>query len=187
MVKTAVDPNLIDRACSGDAAAIEAMLLLYQPMVTRFAHKYCATPEDVEDAVQETLWIAAQKIGSLRVAAAFVSWLFRVVKNQCIRLLEGPSGNVELDNWVRDDRAGLNADVLQEESIEDDVLLHRDVLNALGSLPQAYREILIMRDLQEMSTPEVAAALGLSTETIKSRLHRARNIMRQQLAAWAEQ
>src|SRR4051794_20614683 len=80
-------PALITAACEGDPDAIEQLLLYYHPTITRFARKYCATPEDVEDAVQETLWITSQKIGTLRVTSAFVSWVFRVVQRECYRLL----------------------------------------------------------------------------------------------------
>lgn len=66
-------PELIESAWQGDTEAIEQLLLQYQPALTRFAYKYCATPEDVEDAVQETLWIVYQKISSLRSTSAFVS------------------------------------------------------------------------------------------------------------------
>ncbi|QBD77262.1 hypothetical protein EPA93_15180 [Ktedonosporobacter rubrisoli] len=58
------DAQLIPDAVDGDPAAIEQLLGKYHPSVTRFARKFCATPEDVEDAVQETLWIAAQRIGA---------------------------------------------------------------------------------------------------------------------------
>ena len=97
-------PNvpLIDAAISGQADSVEAMLIHYQPTISRFARKYCATPEDVEDAVQETLWIAAQKIGSLRVSSAFVSWLFKVVRNQCFRLLRITRREEPLDSMEKE-------------------------------------------------------------------------------------
>src|SRR5215475_3122926 len=87
-MKSAPDLTLIEAASKGDTEAIEQLLLQYHPTITRFAQKYCATPEDVEDAVQETLWIAAQKIGTLQVTSAFISWLFQVVRRHCFRLLK---------------------------------------------------------------------------------------------------
>ncbi len=79
--------QLVESARAGDAAAIQALIVRYQPDVAKFARTVCATPEDAEDAVQEALWIAVQRLGTLRVASAFTSWLFQVVKHECFRLL----------------------------------------------------------------------------------------------------
>ena len=172
-MKTTTDLQLIEAACQGDPEALEALLLQYHPMVTRFARKYCATPEDVEDAVQETLWIAAQKIDTLRVTSAFISWVFQVVRRQCFRLLriqqrETPVNGSDLPDQVKDNP-------------EHSCSLHLDVAKALAGLPPTYREVLILRDLQGLTAPEVAAMLGVTIETVKSRLHRARNLVRQTL------
>lgn len=169
-----IDAELIGAACQGNAGAIEEVLCRYSPAVTRFARRYCATPEDVEDAVQETLWIAARKIGTVRVAAAFVSWLFQVVRNECYRLLRFKRREIAL------------ADPGEWHSPETELLLRQDVIEALQALAPAYREVLIRRDLQGLSGPEVAGELGLTIETVKSRLHRARALMRASLAAWRE-
>jgi RNA polymerase sigma factor (sigma-70 family) len=172
------EPSLIDSARQGNTEAIEQLLMQCQPAVTKFARKYCVTPEDVEDAVQETLWIASQKIGSLRVSAAFVGWLFRVVRNRCYRLLHYTRHEIALDN------EDLLDDI--EPDTEQYCLLKQEVISALASLPPLYRQIVIMRDLEEMTAPEVAATLGLTIETVKSRLHRGRNLLRVSLAHWVE-
>jgi RNA polymerase sigma factor (sigma-70 family) len=170
--------SLISAAHAGDIEALEQLLLQYHPTVTRFARKFCATPEDVEDAVQETLWIASQKIGTLRVATAFVSWLFRVVQHQCYRLLHHKAHEEGLHELVNIDYA--------DESPEYCVLLQHDIVAALAKLPTNYRQVLIMRDIQELTAPEVAVQLGLTIETVKSRLHRARGALRESLSTWRE-
>ena len=174
------DPQLVEAACLGDAEAIEQLLLQYHPTLTRFARKFCATPEDVEDAVQETLWIAYQKIGALRTSAAFASWVFRIVKHQCYRLLRIKKREYEMadmpDGHILDD----------DDNHERYTALKQDVVEALACLPAAQRQVLIMRDIQNMTGPEVAAVLGLSIETVKSRLHRARSVLRQHLEHWNE-
>src|SRR5262245_58286090 len=145
--------ELIEAACAGDVEAIEALLLQHHPTLTRLAYKYCATPEDVEDAVQETLWIASQRIGSLRVAAAFVSWTFQIVKRECLRLLRRyKNSDVELDEFSSDEK---------ESGLEKSVLLKCDVVTALTALPFHYRQVLVLRDVEGLSAPETAAQLGV--------------------------
>ena len=170
-------PDLMTAACDGDSEAIEQMLLHYQPLITRFAHQYCATPQDIEDAVQETLWIASQKIGTVRVAAAFASWLFKIVEHQCYRLLHHKKREESLDALPEADYAN--------ESPEYCAALRSDVVTALAKLPSSYRQVVILRDIQGLTAPEVASRLELTVETVKSRLHRARNLLRESLQEWA--
>lgn len=169
--------QLIEDARQGDAAAIRALLARCQPDVARFARTVCATPEDAEDAVQEALWVAAQKIGALRVAAAFTTWLFQVVKHECYRLLRHARHEASLEHIVE----RLPA---HDHKTVDHAALSRDVAAAIASLEPPYRQVLIMRDVQAMTAPEVAAALGLTVSAVKSRLHRARLHMRTELQPW---
>jgi RNA polymerase sigma factor (sigma-70 family) len=168
--------HLIDAAITGQADSVEELLIHYQPTISRFARKYCATPEDVEDAVQETLWIASQKIGTLRVSSALVSWLFKVVRNYCYRLLRIKRREEPLEGSARLAEA--------EDDGELQIALRRDIAEAVARLPSTYRQVLIMRDIEDMTAPQVAAALGITVETVKARLHRARASLREALAGW---
>jgi RNA polymerase sigma factor (sigma-70 family) len=177
-MRTSLDLALIQAASEGDIEAIEQVLLQYHPTITRFARQFCPTPEDVEDAVQETLWVAYQKIGSLRVAAAFFSWMFQIVRNECYRLLKIHRRSSTVHNLLSLGET--------EENPELYALLKHDVLAALANLPPPHREILLLRDIEGLSTPEVASLLNLSTATVKSRLHYARNALRTALHQWGE-
>jgi RNA polymerase sigma factor (sigma-70 family) len=161
---------LIESARQGDTEAIQALLLRYQPDVVRFARSVCATPEDAEDAVQEALWVAVQKLGALRVAAAFTTWLFQVVKHECYRLLRRFRHETTLE------QAGGPQHTYDE--MADQTALSHDVAAAIAALEPHYRQVLIMRDVQAMTAPEVAATLGLTVAAVKSRLHRARVLVR---------
>jgi RNA polymerase sigma factor (sigma-70 family) len=178
-VKTIVlSPENIQAAVDGDPAAISDLITACQPDLLKFAQRTCATPEDAEDAVQETLWLISQKVGTLRVVNAFMGWAIRIVKNECFRLLRVVRGESELDpdNKFLSHQDDLDLPVLQ-----------RDIVNGLMELPSIYREVLIMRDIEEMSAPEVAFALNLSIDAVKSRLHRARAMLRGQLNHWGNQ
>jgi RNA polymerase sigma-70 factor (ECF subfamily) len=171
------DLTLVQAACDGDADAIAALLQQSAPSITGFARKYCAAA-DIEDAVQETLWIVYQRIGYLRTAQAFVSWTFQIVRHHCYRLLarQRLEADIALDPLDALERIG-EADSQFNE-------LKLDVIAALTHLPTPYRQVVIMRDLEGESAAAVADTLGITVETVKSRLHRGRKLMREQLSSW---
>ncbi len=130
----------------------------------------CATPEDAEDAIQETFWIVSRKIGSLRAAGAFISWLFMIVKRECYRLLRIRQRELPLDT--------IPEPPDEREQSKNRLQVVQDISISIKNLPLIYRQVIVMRDLEEMTTVEVAATLGITVEAVKSRLHRARNILR---------
>ena len=172
-----IQTQLIEAACEGDAEAIENLLLQCQPSMKNFARRYCGTAEDIEDAVQLSLWVVYQKIETLKNAKAFTSWMFTIVRNFCFRLL---------GEDTRLDKVDLNQVnyLPYHDDSEACTALKQDLVLAIRHLPVAYREIFILRDVEGFTAPEVAEKLNLSIATVKSRLHRARNIMREKLAHW---
>ena len=168
----------IQAAVDGDPAAISDLISACQPDLLRFARQACATPEDAEDAVQETLWQISQKVGTLRVVNAFMGWAIRIVKHECFRLLRAVRGESELDS---------ENDLFSHQDDLDLPLLQHDIVNGLMQLPPMYREVILMRDVQEMTAPQVASMLQISSDAVKSRLHRAREMLRGQLKHWGNQ
>jgi RNA polymerase sigma factor (sigma-70 family) len=165
--------RLVEAACGGDATAVEKLLVVCQPDLRRFARRACSTSEDAEDAVQIALWQLYRRIGALRTAATFASWLFRIIERECYRLLHARDRLQALDET-------LDA-VLRQEPLP--LALRKDLVKAIATLPEPYRKILIMRDVDELSAPEAAEQLGISPEAVKSRLHRARSMVREHLLA----
>lgn len=160
--------DLVAGARSGDAAAMEALLRRAQPDARRFARRFCATAEDAEDAVQVALWQVHRRLGSLRDAAALVGWVFRIVTRACLRLLR-----------LRRREAALDETAMERLVAETpEPTLRRDIERALAAMPEPYRAILILREVEEMTAPEAAALLGISVPAAKSRLHRARAMLR---------
>lgn len=145
--------QLIVAAQRGDVEALAALVSGSHPNVQRFARSLCATPEDAEDAAQEALIILYRKIGTLRASGALASWMFRIVRNQCLR-------------YARTMRAHAPRPEAAVRSAED-VALQRieagKVATAIAALPPEQRHVLIMRDIQGYSGRTVAEALGLST------------------------
>ncbi|MEV7520657.1 sigma-70 family RNA polymerase sigma factor [Streptomyces sp. NPDC091371] len=159
--------TLIAAAQRGDVGSITALVSGSHPHVRRFAHSLCASPEDAEDAAQEALIILYRKIGMLRASGALASWMFRIVRNECLR--RARSAIPRSAAPPPDDGAVMSA--------EDEVVLRLEaarVAEAIAALPADQRNVLIMRDIQGLSGRLTADALGISAAAMKSRLHRAR-------------
>lgn len=169
------DAGLVEAARAGDHGAIVRLLAVCQPDLKRFARRTCATTEDAEDAVQIALWQLYREIGALRAVAALATWLFRVVERECFRLFRG-RGRVESLDDLGDAHLQAAAPRIPQD-------LQIDLARAIERLAPPYREVLILRDVHELTAPEVAAQLTLSIEAVKSRLHRARAMVREQLLA----
>jgi RNA polymerase sigma factor (sigma-70 family) len=162
---------LLIRARAGDAHAMEGLLRQCQPDLRRYARRHCHS-DDIDEAVQDALWILTRRLTALRAVAALSSWLFQVVKRTCVRMRSRAPGHLELD----DSHLALQSDGAAGAD------LRIDLARSLAALPMHYREVLILIDLQGHSGDEAAAVLGLSIEATKSRLHRARLLVRDKLS-----
>ncbi|CAM5518091.1 RNA polymerase sigma factor [Streptomyces griseomycini] len=168
------DERLIKAAQDGDVTSLTTVVMESQPHVRKFAISLCASPQDAEDAAQEALIILYRKIGTLRATGALASWMFRIVRNEClrhVRLLVSRNNETPAE---------------PEPSAEDAVLQRLEVERiaaAVSALPRDQRQVLIMRDVQGLPGKTVARSLGLSNAAMKSRLHRARAALRHSLAA----
>jgi RNA polymerase sigma-70 factor (ECF subfamily) len=162
----AISPDQFEAARLGDPQAITRLLETAQPDIRRYARATCRSSADAEDAAQEALWILFRHVGSIRSLLAFSSWLFSVVRRECLRLAR---------------KAGL-APAIDESEAEAKLLarpeadLRLDVAAAFEALPPHYRDVALMRDIDE-----IAEALGATRQTVKARLHRARALMREYL------
>jgi RNA polymerase sigma factor (sigma-70 family) len=169
--------QLVRAAQAGDLESLTAVVHGAHPHVRRFAGHLCASPQDAEDAAQEALIVLYRKIGSLRATAALASWMFRVVRHECLR-----RARRLLDHH---DVAGVDL----AASAEDEVLSRLEaerVAAAIRALPDVQRRVLIMRDVLGRPGRTVAESLGLSTPAMKSHLHRARAALRLALRGGVE-
>ena len=164
-----VDADIVQAAAGGDAAAIARLLELCQPDLQRFARRTCRAA-DVDDAVQEALWAMYRRVGAMRAASALAAYLFVVVRRACLRMLRRATPAPPSQGGVTDGTAVAD--------------LRADLVAAIAALPREYRNALVLRDVRGLSSPEAAAALGISLAALKSRLHRARAAMREQLSAY---
>lgn len=168
---------------AGESDSFERFVELFRSKVFRYSWLMCGSPQDAEEVAQETLLKAFQNLRQLRDPASVRAWVFRIAKNVCLmrrrRSLFAPSEEVALEELpAGTEPAGTgdppDAVVLQEELR---AILDRLILE----LPPLYRQVVVLRDMEELSTEETAQILDVSTDVVKTRLHRGRAAMKQKL------
>jgi RNA polymerase sigma factor (sigma-70 family) len=171
---TRVDGVMFAAAQAGDPAALEQVLRELQPDIRRYARRQCHRTSSIEDVVQEALIVLYRRMGSVRDPLAVAGWVFRVVTRLCMLPVLGLiRGAEELTDRYE---AAHFAQVPQDE-------LRIDLVRALESLPAIYREVILLRDMEQLTISEVADRLGITREACKSRIHRGRELMRECLQA----
>ena len=157
-------------ARDGDLNALERVLACSRQDLRRYAEYHCEV-NDVEDAVQDSLFTVSRKLMDLRQLEAFASWLFRIVKRECNRYKRAKRALMQVP--ITEDIEGPHYPETRG--------LARDLSRALQSLPAHYRQVLLLRDLEGLTIDEISAQLGLTRESAKARLHRARGLAREYL------
>lgn len=172
--------TLVHDAQSGDRAALEALLTQSAPQLLRYARRMCRDRADAEDVLQDTLLTATRAITSFRGESSFSSWLYALARSACTRrrrrMLDRPGMALTLEEGSEGSafaslEPGPEALVTERETA-------RLLDAALATLDEGAREVLVLRDVEGLTAPEVAHVLGISAEAVKSRLHRARAALR---------
>ena len=180
------DEELLAAARGGDTAALETLLVRYQPHLYRFGLRMCGNVEDAGDVAQESLISMARSLKDFRGDSAVSSWLYTIARRFCIKQRrrskfaparehsldapENPAADRLVDSGPNPEQAATNRELASA--------LNR----AIDALDPAQREVLVLRDIEGLSAAEVASVLGTSVDAVKSRLHRARVAVRRQLA-----
>ena len=187
------DQELLARLRAGDPAAIELLMTTYADRVFRLACGVTRNEADAQEVVQDVFLTVFRKHASFEGRSLVSSWIYRITMNAALNKRRGKRAQVEIsldadlptylaDGHREGDRAYLLADWSQTP--EEEVLSgeSRAVLTrAVEGLPEHYRAVLILRDVEGLSNEEVAAAVGDTVSSVKSRLHRARMVVREQL------
>jgi len=181
------DTELLERAREGDRRALEALLARHQRSVYRFGLKMCRDEEDAKDILQETLLAVARNVKDFRGASSVSTWLYTIARSFCIKKRRRSKFAPAQEESLSAREPGEAArQVVDPARAPDDALAGRQIESALeqaiGSLDPMYREVLLLRDVEGLTAPEVAEVMGLSVEAVKSRLHRARVAVREAVA-----
>ena len=193
------DPNndqLLARLQSGDDRALADLADTYGAKIYQLAFRYLRNKEDAEEITQDVLFKVYRSVGTFRGDAALSSWIYRITFNAAMSRLRTARYQRAQDEERQiagadgeQTAAARHADVADWSDMADEQILRsqlrRRVLRAILELPAIYRAPVMLRDIQGMSTEEASAMLKVKDQTLKSRLHRGRLILRKQLAEFA--
>ena len=191
MRNTAGERELIDRMQAGDTSAVADLSAVYGARIHQLAFRYMKNWEDAEEVTQDVLMKVFRKIDAFRGDAALSSWIYRITFNTAMsRLRTGRVGRAA-DQQRPDSADSVTApsDQADWSTLADDHVLRREMreqlIAALTTLPEVYRTPVVLRDIQGMSTEEASRVLHVKPQTLKSRLHRGRLILREALSQFA--
>lgn len=186
--EAATDEALVQAARSGDEGAFDALVRRYQDKVYGLALRLAGNPPDAEEVLQDAFLQAWQHLADFRGDAKFSTWLFRIATNAALMLRRSRRRRAtdsleECLPLFREDGRLARFDVDYGRAGRVDQLLERDELarlvkEAIERLPEDFRVVVELRDLEELSTEDTAAILGLAPALVSTRLHRARLMLR---------
>ena len=190
------DRQLVARLQARDETAVHELAERFGPRIYQLALRQMKNPEDAEEVTQDVLYKVFRKVGEFRGDAALSSWIYRITFNSAMSRLRSASyqrtqdeqrtaGSADSDEAAV---ASLNEIADWSQMADEHLLrsqLRQRLFRAVLALPVIYRAPVVLRDLQGMSTEEASAMLKVKDQTLKSRLHRGRLILRKQLADFA--
>jgi RNA polymerase sigma-70 factor (ECF subfamily) len=189
MEKDPDNAELLSRIRADAPGAFDEFVARFGGRIYAFGMKFCGEREDAKDVLQDTLLQAYRSLRKLEHAEAMTSWLYRVAANACLtKRRKGkfePEREISLEELLPGQGQDARVQIPDPAALPHDDAVRaetkRRVQKAIGDLPPAYRIVLVMRDMEQLSTQEVAGALSLEISAVKMRLHRARLMLRKNL------
>lgn len=187
---------LLERLRGGDPQALAELEAIYGHKIFQLAFRYLRNHEDAEEVVQDVLLKVFRKIDAFRGDAALSSWIYRITFNAAMSRLRrtraarlAEVSEIEIGTPSNDESSAVfdpaDGAALADESMLTAQLRER-LAEAIVDLPEIYREPVILRDLNGLSTEEASTRLRVKNQTLKSRLHRGRVLLREKLADFAD-
>ena len=173
------EQQIIDRVLAGDTEAFEELLLAHQTNVYNLALKMTGNQTDAEDVTQEAFFKAFRLLKGFRGDSRFSVWLYRITYNQCLDFLRKRKRTQAVSLSLSDDEGDDFAlEIPDVRELPENAAIRRELGNAINKsinqLDQNYREIIVMREIADMSYSDIAKTLNINEGTVKSRLSRAR-------------
>jgi RNA polymerase sigma-70 factor, ECF subfamily len=184
--------NLVDRLKAHDPAAVADLSNSYGSKIYQLAFRYLKNREDAEEVAQDVLLKVYQKIDAFRGDSALSSWIYRITFNAAMSRLREFKQNLPVAPdlaYDNDVEQPIRREVVDWSPLADEEVfraeMRKTLVDALRGLPTLYRTPVILRDVQGLSTEEASAVLHVKEQTLKSRLHRGRLMLREQLSTFA--
>ena len=161
----------------------------FRTRIFQYSFLMCGVREDAEEVAQDTLLKVFETFATLREPQKVRSWVFRIAKNACLmklrRIIFAPQQELSLEQYMHDtgdDGSTQERHIAGDSALPDAVVYQREMNQALTraiqALPPDYRAVILLRDIEELTTEEAADILEISTNAVKQRLHRARRALR---------
>lgn len=184
------DTDLVRAAQRGDRRAFAQLVEKYEARVYNLARKMMRDPQDAEDVLQETFISVFRHLNDFQGDSTFSTWLYRIATNAALMKLRARKPpSLSLDEPVESN----SDEVLPREIVDWNITPEEAVLNseiraqmdaAVAALPEPLRAVFVLRDIEGLSVQETAEVLGISVPNVKTRLHRARLMLREELSAY---
>ena len=183
---------LARRLIAGDSSAFDGFVEHFRNKIFHYSWLMCGQREDAEEVAQEALLKIFENLDQLREPERVRPWVFRIAKNACLmkrrKSVFAPDRELSLDELMparNHNESGFKIEIADWSGLPDRQLMQSEMKellrHAIAELPETYRPVILLRDLEELSTGETAQILDLSEDTVKTRLHRARLALRQKL------
>lgn len=196
-----MERELISRIRGGDQAAVSLLAQTYGPRIHQLAMRYVKNWEDAEEVAQDVLLKVSRKIDAFRGDSALSSWIYRITFNTAMSRLRAQRARLKADAVAAaeaeasavvssgsPDEPPTREPIDWSSMADDDVMrseMRAKLIEGLRTLPPVYRVPVLLRDIHGLSTEEAAAVLRVKPQTLKSRLHRGRLVLRQHLSDFA--
>jgi RNA polymerase sigma-70 factor, ECF subfamily len=191
-VETPDERLLVERLRARDPWAVSDLASRYSPRIRQLALRYMKNAEDAEEVVQDVIFKVYQNIEAFRGDSALSSWIYRITFNTAMSRLRSAKAAREAALVQVEPAGGDGAqapDIADWSGLGDDEVLRGELrqrlIKALAGLPPIYRVPVLLRDVQGLSTEEASVALRVKGQTLKSRLHRGRKLLRSELSDFA--
>jgi RNA polymerase sigma-70 factor (ECF subfamily) len=186
------DLSLAEELLAGKPGAFERFVETYRQKIFQYTLLMCGQREDAEEVAQETLLKVFEKVGQLREPAHLKAWVFRIARNACFmrrrKSAFAPAEELSLDELMprfSDDGNVRRLEIADWSAVPEELAINSQLgamlRKAIEELPEIYRAVILLRDVEELSTEETAGVLDVSEDAVKTRLHRARLAVRQSL------
>ena len=193
MFKSELDQQLIGQLQRREAGAADQLATIYGPMIHQLAFRYMKSWEDAEEVAQDVMMKVVRRIDAFRGDSALSSWIYRITFNTAMSRLRNSKHSRPLEV--------LQSDLAKDASVEpfevpdwsglgDEAVMRAEMRKALAKaltqLPAVYRAPVVLRDIHGLSTQEASKVLNVKTQTLKSRLHRGRMMLRERLEPFSD-
>lgn len=194
MFKSERDQELIGRLQRQDKDAAEHLARIYGPMIHQLAFRYMKSWEDAEEVAQDVMMKVVRRIDAFRGDSALSSWIYRITFNTAMSRLRNskhsrPFEVLQADLGGDKTTAAEPFEVPDWSGLGDEAVmraeLRKALAEALSDLPDVYRVPVVLRDIQGLTTEEASEVLQVKTQTLKSRLHRGRMMLRERLSEFS--